>query len=273
MDMPTSITATIREIARAGRRIHELGASEGAAGNLSVFHGEVAELVPQFSRREPLLLPIAVPPPRDGVFVVTGSGIRLHEVMDDPAAMLALVVVRAGHREATLCTAEERRFARLTSEFNSHLAIHFDKLSRQPLPYLALVHAQPRRLTYLSHVPNYQSGERLSRRLLRWQPEAILNLPSGIGYVGFRVPGSERLMQDTAAAARSHALVVWEKHGVIAYSESSVMAAVDLIDYVEAAADYEFMDLCAGARAPGLSEQEIRQISDAWRVPQSVFRG
>ena len=47
-------------------------------------------------------------------------------------------------------------------------------------------------ITYLSHVPRYQDERYLNTHLLRWQPETIVNLPEGIGFIPFQIPGSPR---------------------------------------------------------------------------------
>jgi len=96
--------------------------------------------------------------------------------------------------------------------------------------------------------------------LLRWQPETILNLPEGIAFVPFQVPGSAELMATTVAAMRNHQFVLWAKHGVMARSDVSVKRAVDLIEYAEAAAEYEYRNLVLGEPSEGLSESEIRAI-------------
>ncbi len=267
----TRLETVIRELDTMGERLTQLGALEGGAGNVSVFlHGsEVPDSL--FSVREPYLLPTTKPMPRSGLFLATGSGVRLREVGTDPQGTLGVLVVSQGSTAATLCTAPCRRFTRLTSELNSHIAIHAGVLERSNTGSVTVLHAQPRRLTYLSHISQYQDTARLSRRLLRWQPETVLNLPHGIGVVPFHVPGSEELMQRTTLEMLTRSLVVWAQHGVIAYSERSPLHALDLIEYAEAAADYEYMNLTAGEPSTGLSESEIRRIATSWGIQQSVF--
>jgi rhamnulose-1-phosphate aldolase len=88
---------------------------------------------------------------------------------------------------ATLCTSPRRLFARLTTEFNSHLAVHLDQVRRTGTNFHAIIHAQPPYLTYLSHIPRYQD-EAPQYPLAHWQPEMIVNLPEGLGYVPFLIP-------------------------------------------------------------------------------------
>jgi rhamnulose-1-phosphate aldolase len=165
----------------------------------------------------------------------------------------------------------DRNFSRLTSEFNSHLAVHHDQIQRTGVTTHAVVHSQPRRLTYLSHIADYQNADFLNRRLLRWQPEAIVNLPEGMAVVPFIVPGSAELMQANASALRDCRVAIWSKHGLMARSSVSIMAAVDLVEYLETAAVYECLDLSLGQRAQGLDDSEIRAICRAYNIKQRLF--
>ena len=54
-----------------------------------------------------------------------------------------------------------------------------------------VVHAQPPHLVYLSHIPACRDEGHLDRRLMRWEPETIVNLPTGVGLLPFMVPGPQ----------------------------------------------------------------------------------
>jgi rhamnulose-1-phosphate aldolase len=212
-----------------------------------------------------------VPELARAAFLVTGSGRRLREISDDPYGNLGCLVVDDGGQTARLYTSPRRLFARLTSEFNSHLGLHSDCLLQNAAELHTVVHAQPPYLTYLSHLDAYQDAGYLNRRLLRWQPETIIQMPEGMGSVPFIVPGSRELLQATRDAMRAHRLVLWSKHGVIARSAGSIKHACDLIEYAEAAARYEYMNLLAGEPAQGLSVSEIRAICKSVGVQQTIF--
>jgi ribulose-5-phosphate 4-epimerase/fuculose-1-phosphate aldolase len=49
-------------------------------------------------------------------------------------------------------------------------------------------------------------------------------------------------------------------------SNESIGAAVDLVDYLEAAADYECLDLMMGQRAQGLDEVDLSAICARYGV-------
>ncbi len=261
----------LNQMGVAGERLSEISASEGAAGNISVYIGWPVEVRRRFPNVETMQLPDRVPALAGKTFIVSGSGRRLREIVQDPAANLAAVIVSADGASAKLCTSPRRLFARVTSEFNSHLAVHCDQVLRTSTNYLALIHAQPMHLTYLSHIARYRDAVFMNQHLLRWQPELIVNFPEGVGVLPFLLPGSSELMQANVEGLREHQVVVWSKHGLMARSDLSVKRACDRIEYLETAARYELMNLSNGEIADGLSAEEIKRIAVAFNVKQSIF--
>lgn len=255
----------------AGKHLADIEASEGAAGNISVCLRWQVEPRSRFPVVDEIELPQAVPELAGATFLVTGSGRRLREIIDEPTASIACIVVDDGGQTGTLYTSHQRRFERVTSEFNSHLAVHYDQICASGTNFHAVIHAQPVHLTYLSHVPRYQDEQYLNTHLLRWQPETIVNLPEGIGFIPFRIPGSPELMTGNVESLRRHRIVIWAKHGVMARSDVSVKRAADRVEYAETAAKYEYINLSAGEIGEGLSADEIRQICKTFNVQQTIF--
>lgn len=258
-------------IGEAGRRISDIEASEGAAGNISTFVGWPVEPRRQFPFVSEIVLPVKVPELAGGALLVTGSGRRLRDIHLNPVANLACVKIHAGGETGSIYTAPGSLFQNVTSEFNSHLAIHRDQVKACGTNFHAVIHAQPPYLTYLSHIPRYQDESYFNRHILRWQPEIIVQMPQGIGVLPFIVPGSVELMSATAGSLRLHRLVVWSKHGVVARSDASTKRAADRIEYAEAGARYEYMNLVNGEQAAGLSPTEIAAICTAFGIEQTIF--
>jgi len=255
----------------AGRHLAEIEASEGAAGNISVCLRWPIELRTRFPLVDEFQLPLAVPELAGATFLVSGSGRRLREIIVEPTANIACILVQEDGRTGKIYTSHQRRFEHVTSEFNSHLAVHYDQVLSSGTNFHAVIHAQPPHLTYLSHVPRYQEEPYLNTHLLRWQPETIVNLPEGIGFIPFCIPGSPELMAGTVASLRQHRIVIWAKHGVMARSDVSVKRAADRVEYAETAAKYEYLNLCAGEIGEGLSVDEIRAICSTFNVQQNIF--
>ncbi len=265
-------TATLDEIAAeigdVGQRLWQIGAAEGAAGNVSVFVHELAGRHDRFIPRGLFALPIAARALAGGWLIVTGSGQRLRDIAARPDATLCLLQIQTDGLQAMLYTGKPLR---PTSELNSHLAIHSDHVARRNLGHHAVVHAQPLRLSYLSHIPRYLEPTVLSQRLLRWQAETIMEFPEGIGALPFEVPGSLEQATMTAEALRHQRAVVWARHGIVTRADSSVGKAGDLVEYAEAAAQYEYLNLQAGEPTSGLAPDEIRLIAARLGIEQHIF--
>jgi rhamnulose-1-phosphate aldolase len=257
-------------IGEAGQRVSDIDASEGAAGNISLFIGWPLEVRRRFPVIDQITLPQPAPALAGKLLIVSGSGRRLRDIHKDPAANLGAVVIDDDGQTARLHTAPRRLFERLTSEFNSHLAVHNDQVAQTNTNFHALIHAQPPHLTYLSHIPAYRDQTLMNQRLLCWEPETIVNLPEGIGVLPFMLPGSPVLMEATVAGLREHRVVLWSKHGVMARSDISVTRAADRIEYVETAAMYEYMDVVNHNQAEGLTQDELRTVAEAFDVKTSL---
>lgn len=254
-----------------GKRLSEIGATEGAAGNLSLCVRGTLEVEEYFPCLTEIDLPVPAPALAGATLIVTGSGRRLREIGEAPTANLSCIVVNEGGTNGSLFTAEDAQFKRVTSEFNSHLAVHHDQMRSRLLQAHAVLHAQPKYVTFLSHIPRYQEERYLNSHLLRWQPEMIINMPEGIGVLPFLLPGSQHLMLETMLSMRDHRVVIWSQHGVIARADESLLQALDLVEYVETAAHYEGLNLYTGEPGSGIPPEQLRAIAEIWNVRQKVF--
>lgn len=256
----------LRSMGAGGHRISEIDASEAGAGNISVFVGWDLELRRRFPVTTEITLPLPAPALAGKTMLVTGSGRRLRQIHEDPEAAIAGVSVHQDGRTATMHTSPRRLFEKLTSEFNSHLAVHQDQVERRGIDFQAVVHAQPMHLTYLSHIPAYRDTAAFNARVLRWEPESIVALSEGIGVLPFLIPGSEAMMKANVEGLREFQIVVWSKHGVMARSDLSVTRATDRVEYAETGAKYEYMNILAGGVAEGLTRDEIRSVANEFQI-------
>jgi rhamnulose-1-phosphate aldolase len=258
-------------VGEAGQRLCDIESTEGAAGNISVYIGWPVEPRRRFPIAQTIDTPIEVPELEGHAVIVTGSGRRLREIARDADGNVGIAVIGPGGKTATVYTSPRRHFARLTSEFNSHLAIHRDQVRLTGTNFSTVIHAQPPYITYLSHIPEYRDERFFNQHIMRWEPETIVFLPEGVGVTSFRVPGSPALMEATLGAMRQHRVIVWGKHGVVARSDTSVKRAADYIEYAEIGARYEYMNLRCGERGEGLTTDEIRAICAHLGVQQEIF--
>jgi rhamnulose-1-phosphate aldolase len=96
-------------------------------------------------------------------------------------------------------------------------------------------------------------------------------MPEGVGVLPFLLPGSNHLMIETMLAMRDHRVVVWAQHGIIARADVSIFHALDLVEYLETAAQYEVLNLYTGEASSGIEPEQLRAIAEIWNVRQKVF--
>ena len=261
----------LHQIGQTGKRLSDIGSAEGAAGNISVCSRKSLDVSVLFSQMQIVQLPQPAPELAGATVIVSGSGCRLRAIAEEPVANLACIQVESDGRTGRMFTSPNRQFERVTSEFNSHFAVHADRMRASDLQLHTVVHGQPIHLTYLSHIARYQDWRYLNHHILRWQPETILNFPDGLGVLPFIPPGSDEQRAATVQAMRSCEMLIWSQHGVVARSDDSILHALDLVEYAETAAHYEYLNLLAHEKSEGLSPQQIRSICEFWNVRQSVF--
>ena len=265
------LNSLLNQLGQVGKRLSEIGAAEGAAGNLSICFRQSLDVTVLFPKMQIVELPVPAPDLVSATLIVTGSGRRLRDIIDAPTSNLACIVVEPGGQTGKMLTSHDCPFKRVTSEFNSHLAVHHDQMRSNDIKFHAVLHAQPTYLTYLSHLADYQNEQYFNRHLLRWQPETILNFPEGIGVLPFILPGSAELTVETMLALREHRIVVWSQHGVIAKCDDSIFHALDMIEYAETAAHYEYLNLIGGDLSEGLSPEHLRAITNSWNIRQRIL--
>jgi rhamnulose-1-phosphate aldolase len=254
----TRFDRIVEDIGEAGQQLTAIAACEGSAGNISVF---VPSLSCPFDPVEEVDLPALVPSLAGGWVVITAGGRRLRDVSRRPALTIAALHIDDSGRTATLHAAPDTH---PSSELNSHLAIHEDHRRRRAVDHHAVVHAQPLRLVFLSHLPDITTSAELTERLMRWEPETAVVAPDGIELAAFQVPGSPGQMEATVRALAGSNAVVWAKHGIVTRSDVSAAQAADLVEYLEAAASYEVMNLSMGAPAAGLDADEREAVARAF---------
>ena len=265
----------LAQMGAAGRRLDHMGAVEAGAGNISASIAAGAEelgLADRFPQARPgTELPLPAPALAGRTVLVTGSGCRLRDVAGAPEANVSAFVVDDGGATGTWYTHSQRAYAKPTSEFNSHLAVHNDQVEHRGVGVQAVIHAQPPYLVQLSHIKAIRSTKEFNRRILRWEPETIVQIPAGIEVLDFRVPGSQTLMENNVRALRDHVIVLWSKHGIMVRSDDSPLAAVDKVEYAETGAMYEVRNMMAGGLGEGVTDAELRAVVEAFGVDTDLF--
>ncbi|MCL1899880.1 MAG: class II aldolase/adducin family protein [Promicromonosporaceae bacterium] len=269
---PVDLNAVLTEMGEAGLRLNAINACEANAGNISVTVPYTEQVVDLFPEVEPYELPTEVSALAGRIVLISGSGQRLREIAADPRAVVGAIVIAPDGLSAVHRYAPQRAFARPTSEANSHLAVHRDHLARAAghVPVHAVVHAHAPHTTQLTHRGARNTVE-FSRQIMRWEPEIVVWVPGGIGFLPFEVPGSKALEVGTVAALRTAEIVAWAKHGVMARSAKGPLGAVDTIEFIETGARFQVTALQTGDTGGGLTDAEIEAIIAAFGVDTPIY--
>jgi len=232
--------------------------SEANAGNISV---RLTDLPADITQREggpPIQMPIAFPELSGQHFLVTGTGKRMRDIIQDLEGNIGLIRILPGG-EAYTCL---WGVSRVTSEFPAHSAIQQVLLAERP-DHRAIVHTHPPGLAALTHLAQFEDAEALSDVLFRMHPETSYFLFRQLAYLPYRVPGSIELGRATAEVLRTCKATLWDKHGVVAIGET-MSRALDWIEILEKAAQIYWLVASSGQQPVGLTDQQIEAMLKAY---------
>lgn len=267
------IETILKEMGAAGARLDSMHAVEAGAGNISVVTADELPLREIFSEYEDdFILPVTVPSLAGRTVFVTGSGCRLRDIADSPTHCVSALTISPNGESARWFYSPQRAFAKPTSEFNSHLAVHNDQVELRNVAFQSVIHAQPPHLVLLSHIDDLRDNETFNRAILRWEPETIVQIPHGIEVLEYMIPGSETLMENNVKGLRQRIMTLWSRHGIMVRSDGSPLEAVDKVEYAETGAMYEVMNRSLGSPSKGLSDEEIRGVIEAFGVDTDLYQ-
>jgi rhamnulose-1-phosphate aldolase len=140
----------------------------------------------------------------------------------------------------------------------THLAVH-QILRQKNRTGKALLHAHVTELIALTQLPGFDNEERLNEVLFGMHPEAASYISGTVGYVGYQLPGTEKLARVTAKTMADRRVVLWEKHGCLAVNQT-LTEAFDDLDLLAKSARIYFLCKSAGATPQGLTPAQIEEI-------------
>jgi rhamnulose-1-phosphate aldolase len=237
------------------------GWAERNAGNLSV---DVTELISDTGFKgapgDSVPLEFAYPVLGNRYFLVTGTGRRFRDVAGDAAGNTCILrMSEEGKDYCIVWGGGSSLDFRPTSEFPTHLRLH-EHLRKNKAPEKVVLHTHPPELIVLTHLPEYKDEAALNRALWCIHPEVKYNLPKGVGFVPYALPGSEALAQATAKGfSKGQSVVLWEMHGCVARAKEP-MVAFDLIDIAAKAAAMVLQCRSAGHIPTGLTDEQIAEL-------------
>jgi rhamnulose-1-phosphate aldolase len=264
-----ALASILDEMLEVSGYLWKRGWAERNAGNLSV---DVTEHIPESGRKRrsgaARELECAYPALANRCFLVTGSGRRFRDMAKDApsnACILSMAEDGAGYR--LIWGGNSSPDFRPTSEFPTHLRLH-ENLRENDAVERVILHTHPAELIALTHLPEYRDTVALNRVLWCIHPEVKVNLPKGVGFVPYELPGSEILAQATVKCFRQgHSVVLWEMHGCVAKAEQP-MEAFDLVDIASKAASLVLMCHSVGHTPTGLSKERLDELVRTFRLKE-----
>ncbi len=231
------------------------GWSEAAGGNMSIRLNALKKLHEDEHKK----LPIKVPHLAGQAILLTGSGTRAREIGKDPVAHIGLYKISddgqyygwiAGNKNPSM-------------ELPAHLAIH-NELEKLRPDDKAILHTHPESIISLCHA-GFDSGKKISDKILAMQSEARLHLPEGIGFIKQELPGSLELGLKSAELIGRHHLVMWQYHGILATGKT-LSHGFDKLEVFEKCARIYWRLKSAGIEPKGISKQQIKNTLKAFGV-------
>lgn len=198
----------------------EQGWHERNGGNLSyrIKEEELEEARPFFGEPgEWRPIGTTVPGLSGEYFMVTGSGKYFRNVILDPADSICIIEIdKKGEQYRILWGLVNG--GRPTSELPSHLMNHEVKKEATGGRHRVIYHAHPVNVIALTFVLPLKS-EVFTRELWEMATECPVVFPSGIGVVGWMVPGGREIAVATSHLMKDFDVAVWAHHGLFCSGE------------------------------------------------------
>jgi len=150
-------------------------------------------------------------------FMVTGSGKYFRNVILDPAANTCIIEIDESGENYRICWGLVNG-GRPTSELPSHLMNHEVKKIATKGMHRVIYHAHPANVIALTFVLPLEDRV-FTRELWEMATECPVVFPSGVGVVGWMVPGGRDIAVATSELMKKYDVAVWAHHGLFASGE------------------------------------------------------
>lgn len=150
-------------------------------------------------------------------FMVTGSGKYFRNVILDPEANTCIIELDESGENYRICWGLVNG-GRPTSELPSHLMNHEVKVEATGGTHRVIYHAHPANTIALTFVLPLKD-EVFTRELWEMATECPVVFPSGIGVVGWMVPGGREIAVATSELMKQYDVAIWAHHGMFCSGE------------------------------------------------------
>lgn len=193
---------------------------ERNGGNLSYrLKAEEVEQVKDVLSYDREWLPIGASVPALGgeYFMVSGSGKFMRNMILDPESSACIIEVDKAGENYRICWGLKDG-GRPTSELPTHLMNHEVKVLATGGRCRVIYHAHPANIIALTFVLPL-TDEAFTRELWEMATECPVVFPSGVGVVGWMVPGGRDIAVATSKLMKDYDAAVWAHHGLFCAGE------------------------------------------------------
>ena len=150
-------------------------------------------------------------------FMVSGSGKFMRNMILEPESNCCILEVDQAGENYRICWGLVKG-GRPTSELPTHLMNHEVKMKATEGRYRVIYHAHPANIIALTFVLPL-TDEVFTRELWEMATECPVVFPSGVGVVGWMVPGGRDIAVATSRLMKEYDAAVWAHHGLFCAGE------------------------------------------------------
>ncbi len=197
-------------------------------------------------------------------FLVTGSGKYFRNVILDPEDSLSIIELdESGSKYRILWGMVNG--GRPTSELPSHLMNHEVKMIASGGKHRVIYHAHTTNTIALTFVLPLED-EVFTRELWEMATECPVVFPSGIGVVGWMVPGGRDIAVATSELMKQYDVAIWAHHGMFCSGEDFDLT-FGLMHTVEKSAEILVKVLSMGSKKlQTITPDEFRALAKDFKV-------
>ncbi|HPI21248.1 MAG TPA: rhamnulose-1-phosphate aldolase [Candidatus Kapabacteria bacterium] len=194
---------------------------------------------------------------KNTILLITATGSKMRDLRNKPEDNLVIVAFK---EQTNLCYIFNFNNSNNspTSELPSHLLIH-NFLIQNNSKSKAILHTHPTEIIAFSNSPEIENKKDINDIIFKMHPEVSILIPKGIGFVPYKITGSDDLAEATLVELKQHDCVIWEKHGCLAVGES-VIDCFDTIDILAKTINIYFLCKSAGYNPSGLNDKQLNEL-------------
>lgn len=266
LDNRPALAKAVGQVAEVAGYLWQKGWAERNGGNITVniteYIDDEIKAMPAISEVKPI--GTTLPNLKGCYFYCKGTNMRMRDLARWPMDNGSIIRILEDCASYVIIADNP---VRPTSELPSHLSVH-NYLIGKGSPYKASLHTHPIELVALTHNNKFMEKDVATRMLWSMIPETKAFCPRGLGMVPYMLPSSVELADATIQAIDDdYDVVMWEKHGVFAV-DVDIMAAFDQVDVLNKSADIYIAARNMGFEPDGMSDAQMKELSDVFGLPK-----